>query len=153
MPRGAAPGERRGGRAKGTLNKRTTEALLKAAQTIDAAREGRIELGKDVLDRMMKLAEGAASVHRPWTQADVDAGRAAAVGGDWDRFGLWFDRTVFCAKELAKYQSPTFKAIAVQVTPDVSRDRLPPPSDPKVVNIDDPEALQRVYKLRIAGVR
>lgn len=36
MPRGSAPGERRGGRKKGTLNKRT-QALMDAQATIIAA--------------------------------------------------------------------------------------------------------------------
>lgn len=37
--------------------------------------------------------------------------------GDWSLFGNWFDRWVFCAKSLAEFQSPKYKAIAVAVAP------------------------------------
>lgn len=60
---------------------------------------------------MMRLAEGACAEHKPTSAAELEAGRAER--GNWDTFGQWFDRTVFCAKSLAPYQSPTFRAIVV----------------------------------------
>lgn len=144
------------GRKPGTPNKATTERLLRAAQEIDSARRGEKELAKDVLERMMKLAEGAAGVNRPTTQSDINEGKQTNPDGDWNRFGEWFDRTAYCAKELAKYQSPTFKAIAVHVVPDQTNVPLAlpaPQTGGNVVAIDDPESAMRVYKRMIATVR
>lgn len=115
---------RYGGRAKGVKNRATVERELKAAAEAAAIQgEGR-ELAKDVLARMMKLAEGVAGLHRPPSPIEVDAAEAegkAIPEGDWDRFGQWFDRVAYCAKELARYQSPQIKAV----------DAPTPPPDPK----------------------
>jgi hypothetical protein len=95
------------GRVKGTPNKATTERMI--ANQIDGARAGRIELAKDVLQRAMKLAEEVAARNRP----QPANGKSKAIRAAWALYNEWFDRWVFCAKELAKYQSPTFKAVAV----------------------------------------
>jgi hypothetical protein len=113
---GSNPGERRGGRKKGTPNKLTSERALQAlmaAQTVKAVREANpnvppLELAKDVLNRMMKVSEGAAGLFRP---ANPTGGTQGVE--NWDRFGQWVDRTIACAKELAKYQSPQLRAILV----------------------------------------
>jgi len=120
MPRGGArPGA---GRRHGGKNRATIERELKAvAETGNL--QGR-ELAKDVLDRMMKLAEGAAGFHQPPSPSEIQAAQAEGrqiPTGDWDRFGQWFDRIAYCAKELAKYQSPQIKAV----------DAPAPPPDPK----------------------
>jgi hypothetical protein len=56
---------------------------------------------------------------------------------------------VECAKALAPYQSPTFKAIAVMAPPP------PTPVAPEREDIDlnDPVAIARVYQRRIQAVR
>jgi len=127
MPKGGArPGA---GRRKGARNKATVEREIRAVQAL----AGRIadtpkELAIDVLDRMMKVAENGASLHKPLdpglpldeaqrieNELAAQQGRRPRVvsAGNWGLFGEWFDRAVQCAKELAKYQSPTFRAIAV----------------------------------------
>jgi ketopantoate reductase len=73
MP-GSKPGERRGGRKKGTPNKTTQERQINAAREIDRARKEGRELAKDVLERLMHIAEGATGVNRPTTQADLEKG-------------------------------------------------------------------------------
>lgn len=110
----------------GVPNKATIERQIQAAREIDNARENGVELAKDVLNRLMKIAEGAAGLHRPQTTA---TGEIVQNTGDWPLFGDWFDRTAFVAKELAKYQSPTFKAIAVSLPP-------PLPAAPEQKTID-----------------
>ena len=55
MPRGSAPGERRGGRAPGTLNKATVERRLRAKAGLEAART----TGVMPLDIMLTVAAGA----------------------------------------------------------------------------------------------
>ena len=68
MPRGSRPGERRGGRQKGTKNKRTVEAELLAKRVLDNAPAGAIEhagLGKEVLERYMVMFDELAQHYRP----------------------------------------------------------------------------------------
>ena len=54
MPRGSAPGERRGGRQKGTPNKSTIERKLRAQEGLAAARQ----TGRLPLDIMLAVAVG-----------------------------------------------------------------------------------------------
>lgn len=140
---GARPG---GGRPKGSLGKRTLARYAQASKQIDEAREGKVELGREVLERMMKIAEGATGLHRPVTTAEMRAGREQNPDGDWDRFGAWFDRTVYCAKELAKFQSPTFKAVAVSMTPgEMGGQKAPKQIEGKVIDINDAHVVTRTY--------
>lgn len=146
---GSNPGERRGGRRPGSRNKATVERELQAgvAQVVIDANPATspIELAKDVLGKMMKIAEGAAGLFQP---KNPESGRLEGIE-DWDRFGQWLDRTIVCAKELAKYQSPQFRAILVTPPPP---QELPRHGDgAKVIDINDPVALERVYK-RMLGV-
>jgi hypothetical protein len=75
MPRGSAPGERRGGRQAGTRNKRTVELLEKAAK-----------LGITPLDVMlenMKLCYASGDMdgaHRAAVDAAPYLAREAAIG-------------------------------------------------------------------------
>lgn len=139
------------GRVKGTPNKATVERKL--AAEIDAARAGEKELGKDVLERAMRFAEGVVSLNRP-EPVVVEGKVSGTQGGDWDRFGAWFDRWVFCAKELAKYQSPQLRAIAVAPMP-----ALPEPKviegerADNVIDLQDAEVLSRIYQRRVQMVR
>ena len=123
------------GRRFGSKNKTTRERELKAQaeaqRLIDAARDGKIELAKDVLERAMKVAEGATSLHRPpppQETMNLQAAENALAAqehrkprklylGDWPLFGEWFDRWVYAAKSLADFQSPKYKAIAVAMAP------------------------------------
>lgn len=127
-------------RPKGSKNKATIERELKLAIEIDKARKDGRELAVDVLERMMKLAEGAAGQHKPPSAAEISAGAAAL--GDWDKFGEWFDRIAWCAKELAKYQSPQLRAIAVTM-PGQPRDMKT--VEGKVLDVNDPLVVQRAY--------
>lgn len=105
------------GRKRGTRNKKTIlreqRAEREVAAIIEKHRAGEIVLGKDVLARMMQFAEGTTGLLRPTSQREAIAGKERNPDGDWTRFGEWFDRWFHCARELAKYQSPTFRAIAV----------------------------------------
>jgi hypothetical protein len=66
------------------------------------------------------MALGATRLNRPTSKGALDADGKAQKdnpNGDWDRFGAWFDRTAFCAKELAKFQSPQIKAVDIPTAP------------------------------------
>jgi hypothetical protein len=99
---GSRPGERRGGRAKGTPNKRTTERKLFA----EARSNGR-PLAKEVLEEsMLHYLELASQCARP-------------EQGHWQRekqkqFFAYRDKADERARWLAPYQSPTYRSITVQ---------------------------------------
>ena len=128
---GARPGA---GRKRGGKNKATIEREINAAAVIDRARKEGRELAVDVLERIMKLCEGAAGAFRPTTQRDVAAGNPTNPDGNEPVFGQWVDRWTYCAKELAKYQSPQVKAI---------EQPAPPP------DVNAPEDKPRLVKLRV----
>src|SRR5262249_54692354 len=105
MPRGSRPGERRGGRQKGTPNRRTVEACL-LAERLETAPAGVAEgatamLGKEVLAKYMIVFDQLAAKH-----AD-----------DPVLFQRYSAAAVECAKALAPYQSPTYRCIALPPPP------------------------------------
>jgi hypothetical protein len=137
--RGPPKGVRIGGRALGTKNKATIARELQAAVQVAQAHGHGRELATAVLERLMgdlerykELAEGAASLHRPPTAADLK--KAAETGldlakGDWGLFGEWFDRAVntardaaACARDLARYQQPQIKPVDAPAPPPDARD-------------------------------
>ena len=160
---GSAPGERRGGRPKGSRNKATLERLeaervekqiqaevAKRAQNAESARRiaeearaaGR-KLANEVLDEFMQLFAGMAAYYQPHPTKKTGHEDPA-------QFKEFARLTVETAKALAPFQSPTYKAIEV---------RAPAPEPvAKIINaenvvaIDDPVALSRVYQRRISGI-
>lgn len=105
--RGSRPGERRGGRKPGIPNRVTAERLEVARL---AATQGK--LGKEVLEELMVRFSELACKFQP-------DGFDTAVVQDWaktknyDRFVQLATLARDTARELAKYQSPTFKAVEV----------------------------------------
>lgn len=127
MARGAKPGERRGGRAAGTPNKRTITKKLMGEYM--QTPEGRVLIGEvvqqqqprsqgkkavEILDTLMNLTMGYVARYQPKPNADGQETNAVA---DAEQFKEYLGLATSCAKELAKYQSPTFKAIATQEVP------------------------------------
>lgn len=123
MPRGAKPGERRGGRAKGTKNKAILErdriAAEIAARTVADARVAGKKLAKDVLEDFMLLFAGMAAHHQP----APPTGAPNAYANE-EKFNEYAQLAVSCAHKLAPYQSPTFQAIMIAPPP-------PDPNDPR----------------------
>lgn len=116
MPLGA----KYGGRRKGTPNKATLEKRAKAAAALAAEKNAPIEereLAKDALMRIARLAEGAAAVSRPTTEADIATGTRPNPDGNWDRFRDWVRLTAWCYKAAADFQSPKMLGVAVAPTP------------------------------------
>lgn len=120
MPSGAKPGERRGGRQRGTLNKATVErkakALVALTRQADASFEHR-ELAKDALMRLAIFAEGAAAATRPTTEADIKGGSEINPDGDWDRHKGWIELSGRLYKWAADFQSPRMLGIAMAPPP------------------------------------
>lgn len=115
MPRGAAPGERRGGRIKGIPNKATIQKALIAERTVADARSAGRKLAKEVLDDFMHLFVGIAATYQP-----LPPGTEPRPGATPDEpmFEKYARLAVETAKNLANYQSPTFRAIVVAPPPE-----------------------------------
>jgi hypothetical protein len=108
MPRGSRPGERRGGRQKGAKNKRTVEAELLAQRMLQHAPAGAIQsarLGKEVLEQYMVMFDALAQHYRPIPKSPHS---------DEAKFTKFATAACECAKALAPYQSPTYRAIVVE---------------------------------------
>ncbi|MEA2934534.1 MAG: hypothetical protein QOD74_1180 [Variibacter sp.] len=118
MPRGGSkPGEHRGGRAPGTPNKATLERLLRAER--DATQADGRKLAKEVFEDFMGLFAGIAAFYQPLAPGQpTPAGRRP----DESKFEKYARLAVGTAADLAPYQSPAFKAIAV-MTPQLRRTR------------------------------
>lgn len=153
MPKGSnvQKGMRFGGRTKGTPNRRTVERLeaeriaRQAQDEVNKAHIAKVKLAKDVLEDYMSAFHNVAAYYQN------RIARAYAAGGepskaDMSEFEKWGTLTAQTAKNLAEFQSPKFKAIAITA---------PPPSDVSVANDDarvdrkDPIAMANFYKKAI----
>jgi hypothetical protein len=117
MPRGARPGERRGGRAKGTPNKATVEKLAIAERVRNRSRRGRKKSAIEVLEEMMNVFYDLAAYYAP------------AVGSmepnpnqNEEMFCKYFRLTFQAAKTLAPYQSPKLRAVSFTSAPEPEQD-------------------------------
>ena len=129
MPRGSRPGERRGGRAKGTPNKSTRELAL----LVEAKVTGE-PLAKEILRKHM---------HR------FDALADAATNPE--KRDYYSERAVACARWLAPFQSPTYRSIVVEPPPMPMRtldaDAIVP------IGRGDPHRAVQVYQRLLAAGR
>ena len=105
------------------------------------------KLAKEVLEEFMLLCAGMASTYQP-----TAPGTPPNPNYDEERFRYSLEMTRDFAKALAPYQSPTFKALSVQQAPDVKTIENEKPKA-NVTAIDDPDALQRVYRQMITVTR
>ena len=95
----------------------------------------------------MKTFAGMAAYYQPVPEnVAVPPGRKP----DESKFLRYAELTVTTAKALADFQSPKFKAIQVMAPP---ANPLPPAKDGKVIAIDDPVAMARVYQNMIKTVK
>lgn len=126
--RGSRPGERRGGRQKGSRNKAVIEREEQARLTRErielemqalggkdpaltaALIEGK-KLAKDVLSDFMELFAGMAAYYQP-TPANLPQNANANRG----MFEVYAFAAVDAAKALAPFQSPRFSAMMVGAT-------------------------------------
>jgi hypothetical protein len=102
MPRGAKPGERRGGRAKGTPNKITfmkTQMAMKAMAETDSAAQLK---ATEMLNRVMAESYAMAKEYGPQSPNYNDA-----------LYKDYLKLTVYTAGRLAPYQAPQLLAMRV----------------------------------------
>lgn len=122
MPAGGSQkGERRGGRQKGALNKKTIERKVKEdAERIMASGQPVKMLGKEIIEQFAHYCAGYASKHQPKGERPGLNTPTERAEYDWtvDQFERWMRLAGWFAKELAPYQSPTFRAIAIVTPPE-----------------------------------
>jgi hypothetical protein len=118
---GSKPGERRGGRQEGTPNKATVQKQLVAAQiaerTVADARTMGKKLAKEVLEDFMLHFADIAEQYRP-TPPEAEHQNPHS---DEARFNKYAAIAMECARSLAPYQSPTFKAVQIAPAPERGR--------------------------------
>jgi hypothetical protein len=165
---GSKKGERRGGRQKGSLNRATIERLeqakiiqqiedqachLGASDTqVGAPTTSKRKLAREELEDLLPIIKGGVAHFQPTPAGALAQGVPENKDGDWPTFKSWLQFYADTLLRLAEFQSPRFKAIAVAMgtTPTAP----PQPGDgAKVISLDDPVALQRIYERRIRSVR
>jgi hypothetical protein len=112
MARGSRPGEHRGGRQKGSKNLATIERETREAQQRARVqlRQPKVRLAKDVIEEFMMIGIGYAAKYQKAPEGQtLPQGREP----DEEKFKEWAQITVGWATDLARYQSPTYRAIQV----------------------------------------
>lgn len=109
MPRGSKPGERRGGRKKGTPNKRTAQET----QAIQAYIETQVIEAKRVdFDPVEAIQEVTRWAHKQWLDAVLAEKAEDAV--------LWADRVNEWGGKAAPYIRPRLSAVEAKVNVNIS---------------------------------
>lgn len=130
MPRGAKPGERRGGRAKGTSNKATIEKAALAERIMQEAgpKPGR-KLGKELLEEFAVMFAGLAASFQP---VPAMPGQALSAQ-DMETWAKSYKEPLFekyaklaakCANDFADFQSPRMGTVQVPAPPPESRGQV-----------------------------
>jgi hypothetical protein len=135
---GSTPGERRGGRQKGTPNRATVQKQLMAARiaecTVADARSTGKKLAKEVLEDFMLHFADMAEQYQP-AHPDAEQQNSYADEGKFNKYAAL---AVECARSLAPYQSPTFKAVEISTAQQMGQ----------VIDNDEPVKYPTVAEIR-----
>lgn len=123
MPRGAKPGQRRGGRGKGTPNKATIERAKLAERVLEqaAGKPGR-KLGREILEEFAIMFGSLAAAFQP--QPAIPGAKLAEQ--DMERWAKSYKEPLFekyaklaakCANDFADFESPRLGRIQVAAPP------------------------------------
>lgn len=116
--KGSPKGVRQGGKQKGQPNKATIEQALEAERVIvQAKKEGR-KLGKEMLWDIAELMLGMAAVYQPTHPQILPGQPGYNPHQNEDKFRFYITTGAEVARDLADFQSPKFKAIAIVPPPD-----------------------------------
>mgnify|MGYP000735891981 CR=1 FL=1 len=109
-----AKGFKTGGRQKNTPNKATVERAVVAERIVRETEMSGRKLGKEVLADFMDVFAALATYHQPLPDGmTVPQGRKP----DEAKFEKYARLAIQAAKDLAPYQSPTFRAIQIAAPP------------------------------------
>jgi hypothetical protein len=99
------------------------------------------QLSKDILEEFMMVARGMAARYQP-----ALPGQPRNPYQNETKFLTYAQMAIKCASDLAEYQSPKFKAIAVRVEDVPATAPGPPPEGGDVLPFPrDPVAASRLY--------
>lgn len=108
---GSYPGERRGGKKRGSKNKKTIEREIITA--IDQGRrDAPAGIAKEVLAEFMMIFRGMAAKYQP--MPGMAKPTTVEQKNDANEFERWAMRACHTAHWLAPYQHPTYKAVLMQ---------------------------------------
>jgi hypothetical protein len=128
-------GKKTGGRRPGSKNKAT---LALEAAAVAAVGGNADPHAVPTLSKIMKYF---------LDKADEEARKQG--GGDVKVVCEMLREARTTAAQLAPYQAPTFRAVAVSTLAPQDRDQ----DEPNVISIDDPHAAMRVYRRLVCGSR
>ena len=114
MPR-AKGTPKTGGRVKGQPNKATVEKTIIAERIMSEATMSGKKLGKEVLDDFMGVFASMAAYYQP--RPGPDGKLTGNPVGNEDKFQQYARLAMQAAKDLAPFQSPTFRAVVVAPAP------------------------------------
>jgi hypothetical protein len=141
-----AANDRGAGRPKGSRNKGPKRAqygvLAIAKEVLPAmgrAAPGK-RLGKEVLEEFMMIARGMAARYQP-----APPGQPRNPHQNETKFLTYAEMATKCASDLAQYQSPRFKAIAVEDAVTAAAPGSPAEDDDILQFPSDPVAASRLY--------
>lgn len=132
------------GTRRGVPNKKT-QAHIRAAgsRAAEARKLGRPQ-AVEVLDNLMNTAMTMASQYQPPA--------AGMEPKDHDKFLEWIQTAGVFAKHLADFQSPKFRAVVVQTPTPIGDADMTIDQEGKILEIDDPKKLARVYAQMVRRV-
>lgn len=158
MPRG---GRREGAGRKpdaAKLEKRADREVLTRAAAEDAratmqqAETNGEPLAKTVLNKYMQLFDRLAALYRPSSHPVVDEHSGKPIRASMAKFEKYSRLALDCAKQLAPYQSATFRAVLVTPPAPAAEPGAEQPSA-QILDfpINDPLTAARVYRHVMAG--
>lgn len=113
MPRGAKPGERRGGRAVGTKNRGEIEKAIRAERVIANAKANGRKLSVEHMQDFIGVLAGMAGYYQPTFPGMAHQN----PNGNDKEFERWFRHFLDLAKSLAPFESATMRSIMVAPAP------------------------------------
>ena len=137
----ASGGKRFGsGRKRGGKNQTTIAREIAAAAQLAHIQSHVGELAIDRLERYSQICEDEFTKLKP-------KGRKVPTKA----FGEWMDRAIYCAKELAQYQSAKIRATVSMQAP--ASGQQEPPKTAKIIDIQkDPVAIEASYRRMLTAV-
>lgn len=129
------------------MNKSTINKIVEASQQVGAIKRQGQKKATEVLNDLMQTAMSFAATYQ---QKIMAAGHKGPSASDIDRFWKAMECAGVFAKALAPYQDPQLKAMFHMPTPAPAQE--PKTVEGKVVRLDDPIAVSRVYQQTVKRI-
>lgn len=137
-------GARPGAGAPRGPRKATLEKALIAEREIQGAKASGRKLAKEYLQEFLPVLAGMTAYYQPTFPGMAQQNS----NGNEAKFEKWYGYLLDTATKLAPYESPTFRAVQVSMTPGDSKQ---PGDDAKVVKMLDGVAISREYQRIVRG--